>query len=477
MSSSELLPASKDAPGSLRELIRVSLPLVISAGSHSVMSVADRVMLAGYEPAGPDGAERTLDILAAVTPAAMLHWTVACIPLGTIFYANTFISQFDGANKPARMIASLWHAIWIAIASGLLLSLLAPFSEDLFRAVGHTAQVAQQEAAYFNILCVGSVLLLVPSALSCFFSGRRQTAIVMWVNMASVVLNVGFGYALIFGRFGLPELGIRGAAWATLLARCFDTAIYVVLMVNNARRGRFPFRQTLALRVEVVRRYLRFGFPSGLHYFVDNSSFLLFLFIVGNLNRDAMAATNLAFSVNSLIFVPLLGFGTAVQTLVGHHIGAGLRPAASKTTWNAAWLGAFWTGLAAVLLLVFPNQSLQLFLLLSESRSAEASPLQAVLPVAAQLLSFVAIYSVFDSLAVVFSSALRGAGDTLFPMVITMVSSWGVMTIPAWLLVRSEAATVTLLWMTCTAHITFMGSAMFLRFLSGRWKTIDLIES
>lgn len=477
MSVSEQSLVLQDPPGGLRELVRVSLPLVISAGSHSVMSVADRIMLAGYTPAGPNGAEQTLDILAAVTPAAMLHWTVACIPLGTIFYANTFISQFDGAKRPGRMIASLWHAIWIAIAAGLLLGLLAPFSEGLFRAVGHTPQVAQQEAAYFNILCVGSVLLLVPSALSCFFSGRRHTAVVMWVNVASVVLNVAIGYCLIFGRLGLPELGIRGAAYATLLARCFDTVIYVALMIQAARRGRFPFRQTLAIRTRILRRYLKFGLPSGLHYFVDNSSFLLFLFIVGNLNRDAMAATNLAFSINSLIFVPLLGFGTAVQTLVGHHIGAGLRPAAGRTTRNAAWLGIFWTGLAAILLLVFPNQSLQLFLLLSESGSSEPSPLQAVLPVAAQLLSFVAIYSVFDSLAVVFASALRGAGDTLFPMIITMASSWGVMTIPAWLLVRFEHATINLLWMTCTAHITFMGSVMFLRFLTGRWKTIDLIES
>lgn len=459
-------------PGSFRELFVVSLPLIISAGSHSVMNVADRVMLAGYSPSDTDGAS-VLDIIAAVTPAAMLHWTVACIPLGTILYANTFIAQFDGAGRPKDLAMSLWQAVWLAIVSGFLMTLCIPFSESLFEFAGHSADVVRQETAYFDMLCLGGGFMLLSNALSCYFSGRRKTSVVMCVNIISVIINVVLDYGLIFGHWGLPELGITGAAVATVLARVCDILMYVAL-IRLDRGANYPFAAAWKPSAEFLKKYLHYGVPSGLHYFVDNSGFLIFLFVVGSLNRDAMAATNLAFSVNSLIFVPLLGFGTAVQTLVGHHIGAGIHSAAVRTTWNAVVMGTVWTGTAAVLLICFPDASLKPFLTFTDSSVQNEASVQTVLPIAAGLLKFVAVYSVFDAMAVVFASALRGAGDTLFPMLVTLFSSWLVMTIPAWLIVQMKGATIEMLWLTCTGHITLMGAAMLLRFMSGRWKKIRL---
>ncbi len=465
-------------PGSFRELFAVSLPLIISAGSHSLMHLADRIMLAGYQPTeSTPGAGTSLDIIAAVTPAGMLHWTAVCIPLGTILYANTFISQFDGANKPRELAASFWQCVWLAIVAGLLLMLVTPFSRSVFELVGHSDSMVVQEAAYFNTLCAGSVLLLLSNALGCFFSGRQKTAIVMWVNITSVMINVVLDYALIFGHWGLPEMGITGAAVGTLLARCCDIVMFSVLIFLHSRRSEYPLRTTWKPNVEMLKKYLRFGVPSGLHYFVDNSGFLAFLLIVGSLSRDDMAATNLAFSVNAVIFVPLLGFGTAVQTLVGHHIGADLQSAAVRTTWNAIRMGIVWTGIAAVLLVFFPETSLQPFLAFADDNVDSGPTVQSILPTASRLLKFVAIYSIFDAMAVVFASALRGAGDTLFPMLITMFSSWFVMTLPAWLIVRSEGATIQHLWLTCTAHIILMGSAMLLRFLAGKWRKIHLVSN
>ena len=116
------------------------------------------------------------------------------------------------------------------------------------------------------------------------------------------------------------------------------------------------------------------------------------------------------------------------------------------------------------------------FVAFSVDGSAAAESLQRLLPTATILLQFVAVYSVFDALAVVFASALRGAGDTLFPMLITMFSSWFVMTLPAWWILSSGSATPQRLWLTCTVHIVFMGTMMLLRYRSGRWKQIHVID-
>lgn len=475
-SHSQGIASSNRRAGSFRELLLVSLPLIISAGSHSLMGIADCMMLAGYVPRSADGfAVTTLDIIAAVTPAGMMYWSVACIPLGTILYANTFISQFDGANQPNKLAISFWQGVWLSLASGALLMLLLPFSRSLFELAGHTAAVVSQETAYFNTMCLGAVFHLASNAMSCYFSGRQKTAIVMYVTLTSVTINVVCDYGLIFGNWGLPELGITGAAAATVFARFCELLMYGVLIFRDGR-GRYPLASTWRPDGGMLKKFLRYGLPSGLHHFLDTSSFLFFLLIVGSLNRDAMAATNLAFRVNSIIFVPLLGFGTAVQTLVGHHIGAGLKSAASRTTWNAVLMGVVWTGAAAILLVFFPDASLRPFLAFEDSTAVTngAQSIRSVLPMASQLLMFVAVYSVFDALAVVFASALRGAGDTVFPMVITLVSGWLVMTIPAWLISQMNTATVGQLWLTCTGHITLMGAAMALRFLSGKWKLIKL---
>lgn len=429
-------------------------------------------MLAGYSPSSGDGTT-ALDVIAAVTPAGMMHWSFACIPLGTILYANTFISQYDGANKPRELSSAFWQAVWLAVVAGILLIATIPIARSLFEFADHAPSVVRQEMIYFNTLCWGSIFQLMSNALGCYYSGRQATAVLMKVTLTSVLINIVVDYGLVFGHWGLPELGIKGAAIATVFARVCEVCIYVVL-ISRHYKGNYPLAETWRPNAELLKKYLRYGLPSGLHYFVDTSSFLVFLLIVGSLNRDAMAATNLAFSVNSIIFVPLLGFGTAVQTLVGHHIGAGIKAAASQTTWNAIRMAIVWTGGAAVLLVFFPDTSLKPFLAFEEAPGEGVESVRSVLPMAASLLKFVAIYSVFDAMAVVFASALRGAGDTVFPFVITLFSGWLVMTVPAWLIVQMNGATIEMLWMTCTGHITLMGTAMSLRFMSGKWKLIKL---
>ena len=451
----------------MKELLEVALPLVLSAGSLSLMSAVDRIILAGY----------SADALAAVTPASMLHWTIVCVPMGTILYANTFISQFDGAGRAYRMSAALWQAVWLALVCGLLLIGCLPFSQMIFELAKQPAEVIVQECVYFDTLCAGSVVLLMSIALSCYFSGQRKTAIVMYVNMAGVLVNFVLDYLLVYGVGPFPEMSIKGAAIATLIARGGDILVYLFLISRHVRNSGFPLWTNSKPDAGLLGKYLRYGFPSGLHYFVDNSGFTTFLLIVGSLGLDALAATNLAFSVNGLIFVPLLGFGTAIQTVVGHHLGAGLPKAATQTTWNAVRLGVFWTGVAAFLLIALPDLALLPFSWFAEERPDAAASLDELTPTVVTLLRFVAFYSVFDALAVVFSSALRGAGDTVFPMFMTMGSSWLVMVIPAWLIARSQHATLFNLWLTCSLHISLMGGCMLFRFLSGRWRSIELVSA
>ena len=455
-----------DGFSNLKELTRVALPLMLSAGTQSLMNAADRIILAGCSE----------DALAAVTPASMLHWTIVCVPMGTVLYANTFISQFDGAGQKDRMLSSFWQAVWLAIVSGFLLLMFLPFSRMVLPLSGHSPNVVELEAQYFNILCAGAPIHMLATALSCFFSGRRRTTVVMLNSMTAVIVNGIVAYILTYGVGPIPAMGIRGAAIGTVVARCVELAVYIVCILRESRHDALPLWSMCAVDRGLLKQFLRFGLPSGLHYFVDISGFTMFLLIVGNLNNQALAATNIAFSINGLIFVPLLGFGTAIQTVVGHHIGAGRIDAARVTTRNAAIMGVLWTGTTGAILVLFPEWLLRPFFLLADPETIGGADIATLAKTAAYLLNFVAAYSVFDSLAVVFSSALRGAGDTVFPMVITMLSSWLIMVVPALIIIQSRHASVLALWLTCTAHISFSGTCMLFRYLSGRWQRIHLTE-
>ncbi|MDA1230554.1 MAG: MATE family efflux transporter [Planctomycetota bacterium] len=451
----------------LRELTRVALPLMLSAGTQSLMNAADRIILAGCSE----------DALAAVTPASMLHWTIVCVPMGTVLYANTFIAQFEGAGQTDRMLSSFWQSVWLAIVSGFLLWIFLPFSRMFLPLSGHSPGVVELEAQYFNTLCAGAPIHMLGTALSCFFSGRRRTNVVMLNSMAAVIVNGVVSYLLAYGIGPIPAMGIRGAALGTIAARCFELGIYVVWILRESQRDLLPLWSTCALDRGLLMQFLRYGVPSGLHYFVDISGFTMFLLIVGNLDNQALAATNIAFSINGLIFVPLLGFGTAIQTVVGHNIGAGRIDAARVTTRNAAMMGVAWTGVMGIILVLFPELMLRPFFLFADPSMSGGANIASLAKTAAYLLNFVAAYSIFDALAVVYSSALRGAGDTVFPMLITLFSSWLVMVLPALIIIRSDQASIPALWLTCTAHISFSGICMLIRYLSGRWQKIHLTET
>jgi MATE family multidrug resistance protein len=480
----------RGAPGSFRELLAIAVPLIVSSGTQSMMYVIDRVFLTWHSEAA----------VAAALPAGMLFWSLLSLPFGVVSYGNAFVAQYDGARQPGRAASCVWQTAYLAVASGLVLTIPALWSAGLFQLIGHGEDVQRLETEYFSWICMGAVPALLSAALSCFFSGRGQTRLVLAVNASSMLVNVVLDYAMIFGWGPIPALGMTGAAIATNLASVFAACCYVVLLTRRDARVTYSFWKHWRFDRILMRDLFKFGGASGLQMFLDVAGFSAFMMIIGWIGQRELAATNIAFNINTLAFLPVVGVGIAVSTLVGQRIGEGRPDIAEKSVYKAFVLAGGIMLLCGAVYVLAPQILLAPYEYGANNRSANVKAPVAATPATATLtdsprkpdfaevrsvvivlLRFVAIYSFFDAMAIIFGSAIRAAGDTAFSMVVTFVCAWGLLVLPTyltWTHFGRERQSELLFWswVWCSVYVFALGFIYYARFRGGHWKTMSVIE-
>ena len=239
--------------GSIGEVFRIALPLILSNSCHAVNMFVDRLMLA----------QHSQEAVAAAFTGGLTNFTIACVFVGTIFYTGTFVAQYEGARHRERIGSAVWSGIWLAILGALFLGSGVFWAAPLFRLFRHAPEVARQEVVYFTILCKGAGLFLLNNALSCFWTGRGKTTVVLVISAVITLFNLPLNYIMIFGKLGCPALGAAGAAWATVLAAGIGTVIYFAAFLSPSADRHFRTRRPV-FDFPLLRRMVRFGLPAGL---------------------------------------------------------------------------------------------------------------------------------------------------------------------------------------------------------------------
>jgi len=451
-------------PGGCREVLRIAFPLVLSTGAFTVQMFIDRVFLMWYGS----------DAMAAAMYGGILQFTIFSFFLGTATYVNTFVAQYDGAGESKRIGASIWQGIYFSAGAGLLIFTISPLAGSIMDWVGHDQAVRGHEAVYFRILCMGAMPRLLAATLSCFFTGRGKTWTVMCVNIAATSLNLVLDYIFIFGNWGMPELGVAGAAWATVCAGTLSMTVYFVLFLRRRSRQEHGTQSSWRFDGELFVRLMRFGLPSGIQFMLDMLGFALFVTFVGRIGAMALAATSMAFQINSLAFMPMFGFNMAVSTLVGRSLGKNRPDLAKKSTWTAASITLCYMSMVAAGYWFFPELFMAPF-----AMQADAAEFALIRPMVLKLLCLVAFYCLFDTGNLIFSGALKGAGDTKFVMCVTVSLNWLIMVIPSYFAVKLLEGTAGLYaaWGGLTVYVCVLSFVFLFRFLSGKWETMRVIET
>lgn len=310
----------------------------------------------------------------------------------------------EGAARVAAQAASL--ALMGAVGVGALFWLLAP---SLLALMGATAETTRQGVIYMRLVLLTSFAGYPMSVLNGIMRGSGDTRTPMHVTAVMNVWNVIAAAALIFGPGPLPAMGIAGAGLATASARLLGGVLAFAAVFRQRTMLRLQPHQLLHWDGDIVREIVRLSLPTAGEYAVRQTGSLLFMRIVSSLGDVALAAHQIAVNIESLSFMPGLGFSAAATTLVGQSLGAGKRELAEKSvtrtlTFAAAVMGTVGLGFA-----LFGPAIASLF---------GATP--EVVGAAGQAIRIGALEQLPLSVIMSLSGSMRGAGDMKSPMFSTM---------------------------------------------------------
>ncbi len=450
-------------PNGYRQVFAISLPLVASMGSITLMQFTDRIFLANY----------SVDAIAAALPAGIASFTAIAFFMGVASYTNAFVAQYTGAQELNRVGAAVWQGIYFSLFSAVLLASLYFISHMLFDLIGHSPDIRALEVTYFNILTLGAGLVVLGSAMACFYTGRGLTWTVMLVHMAGAVVNIPLDYCLINGVGPFPELGIVGAGIATVTASAIIVALLGLLILSPKNRERFGTWDSRAFNKDLFGRLMRYGLPSGMQFFLEIFGITFFIQMLGRLGDLELAASNIVLSIETLSFLPMVGFHIGNATLVGQAIGRGRPEDGVYSTTSALHITVIYMMLVAAVFVFAPRPLLFLF------KAGYQTPVQyaEIMDIGVILMRFVAVFCFFDALNLVYSGAMKGAGDTRFIMWTIAALSLGVMIVPVYLAVQVIGAGLYTAWTLATIYISALGLAFMLRYRQGKWKKMRVIEA
>lgn len=450
-------------------------PTVLTMTSYTVMQFVDKLMVAQVGP----------DELAAQGNGGVWAFNLIAFAMGVLTLVNTFVAQNLGAGTPRRGSKYAWAGLWFSVFIWLVA--LIPFAFALpwiFGAMGHSPRITELETTYGQIMLVGAIVLLANKTMSHYFFGLHRPGIVAIAAIVGNLFNVVLNYVLIYGEAGLPAIGLPGvpgvpaygligAGVATVIGTGFELLIPLAIFLSPKMHALFGTRSAWRLDLTALRDLVRLGWPASVQWGSELLCWSIFMSIfVGGFGDDDMAAGWATLTYMHLSFMPAVGFSVAVAALVGRSIGAG-RPdvAAARARLGLAMAMVYMTGCALAMLL-FREPLIAIFV------SGDVPPDRAarIISIGAAMMICAAIFQTADAAGVVCTGALRGAGDTVWPGLVTIVLSWTFIVGGGWVMMRVAPQLGSLgPWIAASAYIILYGVVMWWRWESGRWRTIRVL--
>lgn len=451
--------SSQHKPGSIGEMIAVALPMVVSFACDTVMIFTDRLFLSKL------GSQS----MSASMAGGLSVFVLMAFFLGLIGYTTALVAQYLGAGKKDGCARSLSQAVILACAAYPFILACIPVMHFLFERSGIDAVQLSEQKKYFNIFIFGAIFSLLRHALSSFFTGIGRTRVVMGAAFIAMTINVILNYIFVFGKFGCPALGIQGAALGTVIASACGTLVLLAFYLSPKIHNEFMVSQSWGFDRAVMKKLWHFGCPGGLEFLFNLLAFTTMVFVLHSEGVIAAAATTVAFNWDMVTYIPLMGMEIGVTSLVGRYMGAQQIDVVRRVVVSGLKMGLVYGVLMIVVFASIPVHLVDIFRPdLSDGIFSQAEPL------AISMVKLVAFYVMAQAVFMVFIGALRGAGDTMWAMRISVGLHWLILGI-LFVMLKIFHTSVYHAWLTLVLVFMAFSIAPYLRYRAGKWKSIRVV--
>jgi multidrug resistance protein, MATE family len=442
---------------SLGFMLKLAGPIVITTISFTLLQFVDRIMVSRLGTAA----------LAAVLPAGFTASIPAACVMGVFAGLGTFVSQCFGRGQKKECTSYFWQAVYMGVAFSLVIMAICwPLAPAIFRSFGHEPEVVALEVIYFRIMLFGNISVVFVWAGVQFFMGIHRPLLSMYAALIAQVVNLIMNYALIFGKFGFPAMGIAGSAWGTVIGITVGGGIRMATFLSGDFRTEFASSRMLKPNLRKMADLLKVGLPAGVELALSAGVWGATLFwLVGRFGKEAQAATSAALACTNLSTMPIEGIKTALSVAVGKSIGEDKDLTAVKQTRLCLRLALMYMGLVGLSFLLFGRTFMRLW-----------SSDDKVIQIGVAVLIFAAVYQLFYASRTVYSGALRGAGDTVWLAVFALGAA-AILALGGFVIIKVFPNYGSLgPWAAATLSIIAAGLANRTRFKSGKWRQIDLFS-
>ncbi|MES2212553.1 MAG: MATE family efflux transporter [Pseudomonadota bacterium] len=453
MTASVLKPLSPYPVASIREAAFVSLPLMLASISGGLMYFIDRIVLAHY----------SLTAMNTVAAAGIVAWLFQYAIIGITSVSEVFVGRHNGAKRYHLLAEPIWQMIWFCAASTLLFIPMGQFAAPyLIPELYH-----EDGIPFFRLLMFTAPLFMTIPALAGFFIAQGKTRMVMYAAVLSNVLNIVLDFMLIFGvpALMIPEMGVHGAAIATVIAQSLNVAILFWCFLSAEMREKYG-TGNVVWRPEVIKECLRVGVPTSVSHTLELLALSVQLHLLAHMGDDYVTVMTIGHTVYILLSFFTEGIQKGGMAIISNLIGAQAYKLISKCLLATMRLHLCIVCLAAIPLVIFPEQTLSLLVDFGE---VPASPhLKEYLRYA---LILIWCYFLIDGLVWALWSVFTAAGDTIAAMFMNIPCIWLCTIVPIQYFVIEQQGSPHLIWLINLFYTTVLFGIYLLYYCCGRWRT------
>ncbi len=456
-------------PNEMRKnILKLSWPAILRLFLQSLVGFVDMAMIGVFA--------KQKDISSAIGAVGVSNKLIFII-LGSFtalsIGSTALVAHHIGAKNEKKANEILWQSILISVVMALVFAIIGLFfSEHLLKFMLVLMEdpdpfIISEGSIYMKIVLISMIFGFPLMIINAVFQGIGDMKTPLFLMIITNLTNVLFNYLLIFGKGFFPELGVVGAGLGSAIGRSAGCMVGLLILINGKSHLKLAFKYLkLKLEYVIIKSIFKIGIPSSLEQFARQSSQIVITIFVAGLAAasDAISANEIAMIINMLAIMPGFGFGIAALTLVGQSLGADKKELAEQYAKQSTLIGTILMIPVSILLFIFARPLVLIF-----------SDKPEVIPMAVTAVRIIIVTQPILTLVLVLSGGLRGAGDTLWVMIITVIGNWGFRVVLGILLGYYFKLGLTGFWIAIAIDIGVRAILMMLRFKSGRWKHIKVL--